>query len=112
MQTFLLLLKGDGMDHLSPEEMQDLLTKYKKWVDGLGDQYLTGQRLENKGALLKNAKNLITDGPFLEPKEIIAGYFMIRAKDQEEANAIAQQSPHLGLYQIEVRALCTQMQDE
>jgi hypothetical protein len=47
----------------------------------------------------------MTDGPFLEPKEMIAGYFVIRAKDQNEADTIALSSPHLGLYQIEVRPL-------
>ena len=48
---------------------------------------------------------MITDGPFLESKEIIAGFFLIQAKDQNEANEIARSSPHLGLYSIEVRPI-------
>ena len=32
MQEFLLILKGNGMDHLSPEELQKLLEDYKSWV--------------------------------------------------------------------------------
>ncbi|HEY4656430.1 MAG TPA: YciI family protein [Cyclobacteriaceae bacterium] len=105
MQEFLLILKGDGMSTLSPDEMQQLLLKYKAWVQKLGDQYVAGQRLQNKGSFMKNKDNVMTDGPFLEPKEMIAGYFVIRAKDQNEADTIALSSPHLGLYQIEVRPL-------
>jgi hypothetical protein len=47
----------------------------------------------------------MTDGPFLESKEIIAGFFLIQAKNQDEANKIARSSPHLGLYSIEVRPI-------
>ena len=105
MKEFLMILRGDGLSTLSPEEMQQLLQQYKQWVAELGDQYVTGQRLENHGALIKNKKNIVTDGPFLEPKEIIAGYFLIKAENQQEANTIASGSPYLGLYSIEVRPL-------
>ncbi len=106
MQEFLLILKGDGMNHLSPSELQEIMADYKSWVEKLGDSYLGGQRLENNGALLKTkSEKIITDGPFLESKEIIAGYFLIQAKDQNAANQIALSSPHLGLYTIEVRPI-------
>lgn len=106
MQEFLLLLKGDGMNHLSPDELQGIMSEYQAWANELGDQYIGGQRLEDTGALLTDKKdNIVTDGPFLEPKEIIAGFFHIMAKDQDAANKIAMSSPHLGLYSIEVRPL-------
>lgn len=105
MQEFLLILKGDGMSTLSPDEMQELLLAYKEWVKNLGEKYVTGQRLQNQGAVLKKKDVILTDGPFLEPKEMIAGYFLIKAKDQAEANSVAASSPHLGLYSIEVRPL-------
>lgn len=106
MQEFLLILKGDGMNHLSPTELQNIMAEYKAWVNQLGPQYLDGQRLEETGALLADKNDaIITDGPFLESKEIIAGFFIIRAEDQEEANRIAATSPHLGLYRIEVRPI-------
>lgn len=104
MQEFLLILKGDGMEHCSPDELQQLLGGYKAWVKELGEQYLAGQRLESTGAVLKD-NAIITDGPFLESKEIIAGYFLIRARDQDDANAIALRSPHAPYYAIEIRPL-------
>lgn len=106
MQEFLMILKGDGMNHLSPTELQNIMTEYKTWVEQLGDNYLGGQRLENNGAFLTSKSDkIITDGPFLESKEIIAGYFLIQASNQDEANKIALNSPHLGLYNIEVRPI-------
>jgi len=106
MQEFLMILKGDGMNHLSPTELQNTMTEYKTWVEQLGSNYIGGQRLENNGALLTSkSEKIITDGPFLESKEIIAGYFLIQASNQEEANKIAMSSPHLGLYDIEVRPI-------
>lgn len=106
MQEFLLILKGDGMNHLSPTELQHIMAEYKAWVEKLGDSYLGGQRLENNGVLLTSKSGkIITDGPFLESKEIIAGYFLIQAANQDEANKIAISSPHLGWYNIEVRPI-------
>ncbi|MGB0176152.1 MAG: YciI family protein [Owenweeksia sp.] len=106
MQEFLLILKGDGMNHLSPDELQNIMARYKAWVNELGDRYIGGQRLESHGALLKSKKEEpLTDGPFLESKEIIAGYFLINAHNLEEANTLAASSPHLGLYSIEVRPI-------
>ena len=106
MQEFLFILKGDGMNHLSPDELQNIMGEYQAWVGGLGDQYLGGQRLEDRGSLHSGKDgNIQTDGPFLEAKEIIAGFFLINAENQEEADKIAQSSPHLGLYSIEVRPI-------
>jgi hypothetical protein len=105
MQEFLFILKGDGMDHLAPDELQEIFSSYRAWVAELGQQYLGGQRLVDEGALLKSQETIATDGPFLESKEIIAGFFMIMARDLQDAIEIAKRCPHLGLYEVEVRAL-------
>lgn len=94
------------MNHLSPNELQKIMGEYKDWVGRLGENYLGGQRLEDNGALLTSKTDkIMTDGPFLESKEIIAGFFMVQAKNLDEANKIVQSSPHLGLYSIEVRPI-------
>ena len=46
---------------------------------------------------------LVTDGPFAETKEVIAGYFLIDCDDLDEAVAIAKECPHGRLGTIEVR---------
>lgn len=106
MREFLMVLKGDGMNHMSPDELQQIFTEYKAWMTQLGDQYVTGQRLEEGGSLLHGKEApILTDGPFLEPKEIIAGFMIIKAESQEDANQLVATCPHLGPYTIEVRPI-------
>lgn len=101
-----MILKGDGMNHMSPDELQQVLIDYKAWVAELGDHYVGGQRLEDSGSLLKSKEEpILTDGPFLEPKEIIAGFMVIKASNQEEANQLAMACPHVGPYTVEVRPI-------
>ena len=56
MKEYLLILKGDGMKDLSPNELQGMLKDYQAWVEKLGKNYLGGQRLENNGAVLTSKK--------------------------------------------------------
>ena len=43
----------------------------------------------------EGGKSLITDGPFAETKEVLAGYYLVTCKDREEAVAIAARNPKL-----------------
>jgi hypothetical protein len=106
MHEFLLILRGNGMDNMSPDELQKLMAGYKAWAAEAGERYITGQRLEKTGALLTGVSEpIMTDGPFLESKEIIAGYMLVQAENQDDAIALAKKLPHLGSYHIEVRPL-------
>ncbi|MGH0028442.1 MAG: YciI family protein [Myxococcota bacterium] len=46
---------------------------------------------------------LVTDGPFVETKEVIGGYFLIDCDSREEALAIARRCPHTSRGTLEVR---------
>jgi len=106
MQEFLLILKGDGMNHLSPDELQKTIDYCSSWIKDMGEQYIGGQRLEDSGVIIGSKEaEIITDGPFLEAKEIIAGYFKINADNLDEAIKMAKKSPFLNLYTIEVRPI-------
>lgn len=51
-------------------------------------------------------KVMITDGPFAETKEVLAGYYLVTCKDRDEAVAIAARNPKLPFGgSIEVRPL-------
>ena len=43
------------------------------------------QPLEMEGAIITGSKGKFKDGPFNEAKEVVAGYYLIVAKDLEEA---------------------------
>jgi hypothetical protein len=51
-------------------------------------------------------RSMITDGPFAETKEVLAGYYLVSCKDRDEALAIAARNPKLPFGgSIEVRPL-------
>ncbi len=52
---------------------------------------------------MRSGKRLVTDGPFAETKEQLAGYYLIEAKDLDEAIAIAARVPSARLGSVEVR---------
>lgn len=101
----MIILKGKGALDYSPEELQSRMEAYQKWAAGLGDKYVTGQRLENTGAHLKSKEEISTDGPFLEANEIIAGYIIFKAEDQQEAIEISKTLPLLQYFELFVRPL-------
>lgn len=54
---------------------------------------------------VRNGKPIITDGPFAETKEQLAGFYLIDAKDLDEALGIASRIPPARVGSIEVRPL-------
>jgi hypothetical protein len=52
---------------------------------------------------VRNGRTTITDGPFAETREQLGGYYLIEAKDLDEATAIAARIPGARLGSIEVR---------
>jgi hypothetical protein len=54
---------------------------------------------------MRGGKRLITDGPFAETHEQLGGYFLVEAKDLDEAIAIAGQIPGAKWGTVEVRPI-------
>ena len=52
---------------------------------------------------VRDGKRLVTDGPFAETREQLGGYYLIEAKDLDEAMAIAERIPVARLGTIEIR---------
>ncbi len=52
---------------------------------------------------VRDGETLLTDGPFAETKEQLGGYYLIEAKDIDEATAIAARIPSARYGSIEVR---------
>jgi hypothetical protein len=51
----------------------------------------------------RDGKRLVTDGPFAETREQLGGYYLIEAKDLDEALAIAERIPSARWGSVEVR---------
>jgi hypothetical protein len=52
---------------------------------------------------VREGKRLVTDGPFAETREQLGGYFLIEARDLDEAIAIAERIPMVRRGTVEVR---------
>jgi len=99
MDEFILLFRLDLLTkgaQPSPEQLQVYMKQYHDWVGGIAAQnkFIGGKGLSTEGKVLKSHQ-VVTDGPFAEIKESIAGYIMIRAKDFDEAVSLAQDCPIL-----------------
>ena len=98
MEKFMLIFHGGMNPAASPEEMQEQLGKWMAWIDKLAknDQYVSGEALLPGGKLI-NGKKSVTDGPFTEGKEVVGGYFIINAKDYNEAVSLCDDYPDYDL---------------
>ncbi|RYG49433.1 hypothetical protein EON79_01290 [bacterium] len=111
MKKYLLLLRGDPefWPNLSPTEMQEALERYRAWSVSLHEKnaYVAGDGLEDEGltAHKSGGKLVITDGPFIEAKEMVGGYYLIQAENLEAARALLEDCPHLDWGSVELRTL-------
>ena len=64
-----------------------------------------GLHATSKGARIRysDGKTTVTDGPFTESKELIAGFWLIQVKNKDEAIAWMKRAPFGGGVQIEIR---------
>jgi hypothetical protein len=86
----------------SPEEMQALATAWYAWMQKFSSSIVPGgDGLKHTGRLLK--AGLVTDGPYVEAKEIIVSFTIIQADDYDAAVAIARECPPR--HTIEIREL-------
>jgi hypothetical protein len=80
--------------------------KWFSWIDKLkaSNKYVSGEALTPGGKTVKGKKPVVTDGPFAESKEVVGGFFIIKASSIEEATEIAKDCPDLPMNgTVEVR---------
>src|ERR1051326_7277258 len=96
---YLLFFRNSGPEnyqHLSPEQRQQLVTKWNAWYDGLAAQgkAVEGQPLELETRVVSGPGGTrVVDGPFPETKEAIGGYVKLLVSGLQEATEIAKRHP-------------------
>ena len=90
----------------SPEEMQAFLAMWGEWFQKFSDQIVDGgDGLLPTGRVLKG-DGVVTDGAYVEAKEMIGGYSVIQADSYESAVNVARECPISKVGQaIEIREL-------
>lgn len=94
MEKFMLIFHGGINPASSAAYMQENMGKWMAWVNKLksGGIYESGEPLLPGGKVVSGVKT-VTDGPFTEGKEVVGGYFIINAKNYEEAVSLCADYP-------------------
>ena len=99
MKDFMFIFRG-GIDFntASPQQMEENMQQWFGWVQDLKDRniYAAGEALTPVGKTVR-PQNVVTDGPFAESKEIVGGFFVVKANSLEEALELAKGCPDLPL---------------
>ena len=110
MAKFMVILQqtpGSGRE-MSPEEMQRKVEAYQAWVGQFrsSGRHVSGEKLGEEGGKLlslQGGRLNVVDGPYVEAKEVVAGYFVFRAANYDEAVEFMRDSPFLQDYRIALR---------
>ena len=113
MRYLMLIYDNEqAMAHQTPQEQavtMEAWSKYSGELHGTG-KMLGGDALQPTATATtvraKDGKTLVSDGPFAETKEQLGGYFVVEAKDLDEAIDWARRMPHLSAGgSVEVRPI-------
>lgn len=99
MDEYLLLMRLDLLTkeaQPSPEQLEVFMKQYHDWVGGIAAQqkFVGGKGLSTEGKVIKTG-GLVTDGPYAEIKESLAGFITVRATDFDDALSMARACPIL-----------------
>jgi len=103
MSEFVVLLHEDPAVitrlGLSPAEMQAVVAKYSAWFGKLGatGKLEVSKKLMDEGGRHLRGKRgavVVSDGPFAEAKDVIAGLFIVQAASYDDARALLNDCPH------------------
>lgn len=96
----LIFRHQDGNAVASPEQIQVWMKQTMDWIDGIRakNKFVNGTGLPFRDARVvttKDARPLVTNGPFGDIKETIGGFIIVKAESVEEAVEFAKGSPVL-----------------
>jgi hypothetical protein len=106
---FMLLVCSDG--ETAPQDIEVLQNQTPGWVDEMDSRgiRLVGGPLQDPGAgvtvRVRDGETLVTDGPFVETKEWVAGFDLLECADIDQAVEVAAKHPLSWFHSIEVRPL-------
>ena len=110
---YLLLIYGNEAKWASRSE-EERGRSYQEYMDFTNDiyrtkHYIAGEALQPIATAttvrVHDGKTVATDGPFAETREQLGGFYMVEAKDLDEAIALAARIPGARLGSIEVRPI-------
>ena len=112
MQYLLLIYTNEAAYGALPQaELAQTMAEYGTFTQGIvqSGNFKGGERLRPVSTAttvrVRNGKTVTTDGPFAETREQLGGYYMVEAKNLDEATAIAAKIPGARYGSVEVRPI-------
>ena len=111
MRYLLLIYGPEQTEQPSPEAQAAVMQAYDAFTQNVKAKgaYLGGEALEPTPTAttvrVRDGQTLTTDGPFAETKEALGGYYLVEAKDLDEAIEYAAAIPGATFGSIEVRPI-------
>jgi hypothetical protein len=91
---FVFLFRQPALNH-SPEKQEEIQKKWETWIGGIAAQgkiASNGLHLTPGGSVLKSG-GVVTDGPFVEIREILGGFIVVKADTMDDAVTLAHGCP-------------------
>jgi hypothetical protein len=116
MKYMLLMYANESAVPETPEDQEAV--SQTVWFALMAEMKAAGVLLSNNGlspvanattVRIREAKTLITDGPFAETHEQLGGFFLLECKDLDEALRWAEKIPHAKYGSVEVRPLWSEV---
>lgn len=110
MKEFMMIFVGGDYEtkELSPDDFERRMLKWNAWIEELkkDELFLGGRALKNKARRVGGPDLVTTDGAFVETKELVTGYFLLKAKDLEHVTSLTDGYPDYDLGgKVEIREI-------
>ena len=110
---YLCLIYDDEQiwNHMPESESKSMMDEYFAFSDALaaGGQLIAGEALQPVATAttvrVRNGKLTTTDGPFAETREQLGGFYLIEARDLNDAIQVAARIPSARIGSVEVRPI-------
>ena len=98
MAEYLILIYEDenGYATATPDVFQQVMEAHNRFAEQVGEKggkIIGGNALQPTGTATTIRSDVVTDGPFVETKEALGGYYLIEARDLDHALDIAKLCP-------------------
>jgi len=109
MQYLVLIYSQESTEPVDAATMQQVIDEYSAYSKMLRDRgaYVAGEALQPTATAttvrIRDGRTMTTDGPFAETKEALGGFYLVEAKDLDEALVFGAACPGAKWGSIEVR---------
>lgn len=111
MSEFVYLFRASNAEQRqamgTPEQAQKSMQAWLGWIRELeanGHLKNPGQPLDTAGKVVRGKKRVVTDGPYVEAKDMVLGFIIVEARDLAQATELAHGCPMLeGAGSVEIR---------